>query len=73
MTVTIELPDALSEKFRERHISEKEIKAVVVAALEMYLAQPPEESEGRFAQSAVPFIRRLIAQNRELFDALARR
>ena len=33
MTLAIELPNTLSEEFRLRQIPEKEIKAVVVAAL----------------------------------------
>ncbi len=73
MTLTIELPDTLTEQFREREIPEKEIEAVVLAAIEIWLAQPPAENGGRFGASAVPFARRLIAQNRELFELLAQR
>jgi hypothetical protein len=63
----------LTEQFREREIPEKEIEAVVLAALEIWLAQPPVENGGRFSESAVPFARRLISQNRELFELLAQR
>ncbi|MDX2044970.1 MAG: hypothetical protein SF097_27410 [Acidobacteriota bacterium] len=73
MTLTMELPETLTKQFRERRIQEKEIEAVVVAALELWMAQPQEQSEGQFAQSAMPFARRLIAQNRELFETLAKR
>lgn len=73
MTLTIELPDALTEQVRERQIPEKEIKAVVVAALEIWLAQPEAKNGGRFSESAVPFTRRLIAQNRDLFESMAKR
>lgn len=73
MTLTIELPDTLTEQFREREIHEKEIEAVVLAAIEIWLAQPPAENGGRFGEGAVPFARRLIAQNRELFELLAQR
>ncbi|MBI4596649.1 MAG: hypothetical protein HY730_09805 [Candidatus Tectomicrobia bacterium] len=73
MTLTIELPDTLTQQFRERQISEKEIKAVVLAALEIWLAQQDSKNSGHFTESAVPFVRRLIAQNRELFEALAQR
>lgn len=71
MTITIELPDALTEQVRKRAIPEKEIEAVVLAAIEIWLAQPSAENGGRFTESAVPFARRLIAQNRELFEMLA--
>ena len=73
MTLTIELPDSLIEQFRERQIPEEEIKAVAIAALEIWLAQEYSTNGRRFTESAVPFVRRLIAENRELFDALAQR
>ena len=73
MTLTIELPDALTRQCRERRIPEKEIEAVVVAALEIWLAQEPSQGGGRFSESALPFVRRLIARNRELFETLAQR
>jgi hypothetical protein len=69
MTLTIELPETLSAQFRERNIPEPEIKAVALAALEIWLAQVPTENGERFGDSAVPFARRLIAQNRGLFEA----
>ena len=73
MTITMELPETLTSQFQERRIPEKEIKAFVVAALEVWLAQPPEENTSSFEQSAVPFTQRLIAQNRALFEKLAQR
>jgi len=73
MALTIELPDTLTRQVRERAIPEKEIEAVVLAAIEIWLAQPPAENGGRFTESAVPFARRLIAQNCELFEMLAQR
>lgn len=66
MTLTIELPDSLVEQFRERQIPEEEMKALAVAALEIWLAQQHSTTGGRSSESAVPFIRRLIAENREL-------
>jgi hypothetical protein len=73
MTLAIELPDTLTEQFRERKIPEREIEAIVSAALEIWLAEHPAENGGLFTDSAVPFVQRLIAQNRELFEILARR
>jgi hypothetical protein len=73
MTLTIELPDSLVEQFRERQIPEEEMKAVAIAALEIWLAQQHSTNGGRFTESAGPFVRRLIAENHDLFDALARR
>ena len=74
-TITLELPDMLAQQLRKKQVDEKEIKAIALAALEMWLAQTGEQattdvrSKGRFSESAVPFTRRLISQNRELFAA----
>lgn len=73
MKLTIELSDRLIEQASERQIPEEELKAVAIAALEIWLAQEHTTNGGRFSESAVPFVRRLIAENRELFDALAQR
>jgi hypothetical protein len=73
MTLTIELPDSLIAQLNERQIPEEEMKAVAIAALEIWLAQSHSTNGGRFTESAVPFVRRLIAENRELFEALAQR
>lgn len=69
----MELPDALTKQFTGRQIPEREIEAIVVAALELWFSQPPEQAEGRFGQSAVTFARRLVTQNQELFETLAKR
>ena len=69
----IELPDSLLEQFRERQIPDEELKAVAVAALEVWLAERHSTNDHRFSESAIPFTRRLIAENRELFEALAQR
>jgi hypothetical protein len=74
MTLTIELPDKLIEQFHDQQISDEELKAVAIAALEIWLAQQHDSTNGRrFSESAVPFIRQLITENRELFEALAQR
>lgn len=74
-TITLDLPLSLTEQLVQRQIAEEEIKAVALAAIELWLAQPTTETEqsGRFSQSAVPFARHLIQQNRELFETLAQR
>lgn len=78
-TLTLELPETVAQQLQQKHIDEKEIKAVALAAVELWLehlGQPsPSETRqsGRFEESAVPFIRRLILRNKELFETLARR
>ncbi len=72
MTLNIELPEKLVSQFYARQISEHEIKKVVLATLEIWLTQKDPSSRSRFGESAVPFVRQLIAQNRELFETLAK-
>ena len=73
MKLTIELPETLTEQLRARAIPEKEAEVVAIAALEIWLAQRLPVKVNRFSESAVPFVRRLIAQNGQLFAALAQR
>ena len=70
--MTIDVPETLIQQLRQRQVSDKQIEAVVLAALEIWLAQEPA-SNGESAESAVPFVRGLIAQNRTLFETLAQR
>ncbi|OLD28681.1 MAG: hypothetical protein AUJ04_00915 [Acidobacteria bacterium 13_1_40CM_3_55_6] len=72
MTLTIELPDLVGE-FQKEQIPDEELKAVVIAALEVWLEQRQAANAGRLAESAVPFTRRLLERNRQLFEALAQR
>ena len=71
MTLTIELPDTLTQQFRKQQISENEIKSVVLATLEIWMAQQNSKNGGRFTESAVPFVQRLLEENRQLFETLA--
>ena len=71
MNLTTELLETLTQQFQARRIPETEIRAVALAALEIWLAKPAADRP--FSESAVPFTRRLIAQNRELFEKLAQR
>ncbi len=73
MTLTIELPETLTEQLRTRAIPEKDVEAVAIAAVEIWLAQQPTANGSRFSESAIPFVRQLITQNRELFETLAQR
>lgn len=78
-TLTLELPEALAERLRKRRISEQDIQAVAVAALEFWLEnadhveQLATPTPGRFGASGTSFARRLIQQNRALFETLAQR
>ena len=70
MKLTIELPEILLRQIQERQVSEAEIHTVVYAALELWLA---ERSEKRTSSDAVQFVKQLIADNRELFELLAKK
>ncbi|MDZ7360234.1 MAG: hypothetical protein ONB46_05840 [candidate division KSB1 bacterium] len=72
MTLSIKLPEKLANEFSARQISENDIQKVVLATLEIWLKQSETPSHSRFSESAMPFARRLIAQNRELFETLVK-
>lgn len=73
MKLTIDLPDTLTEQLCEQQIPETEIQSVVLATLEIWIAQRQAKKSRRFTESAAPFVRRLLAENRELFETLAQR
>jgi hypothetical protein len=78
-TLTLELPDTVAQQLQQKQVDEREIKAVALAAVELWLEHLGQGDAnetrpgGRFEESAVPFIRRLILRNKELFETLARR
>ena len=49
-TLSIDVPESLIQQFRQRQISDKQIEAIVLAALEIWLAQEPTSS-GTFGES----------------------
>jgi hypothetical protein len=77
---TIELPQALTEELEVRRISTEQVQSFVVEAIESWLHAQSEvptrpesqDTTSRFWESAVSFADRLIDENRELFDRLAR-
>ena len=75
--ITLEIPETLALRMDEQQVSERELQAVLTAMLETWLAQRAGRQEavakpGRFSQSAIPFARRLVTQNRALFEELAK-
>jgi hypothetical protein len=72
-TITLEVPEALALQMDEQRVSEQELQAVLTVMLETWLAQRAGIAKpGRFSQSAIPFAKRLVAQNRALFEELAK-
>jgi len=77
-TIELKLPETLTRQIEALQIPEQELRAVVMAAVEIWLAHRTAERgeialSGPFTESAVPFVHRLIAQNRALFEELAQR
>lgn len=73
-TITLELPTPLARRLEKEHVSESELQVLLIVVLETWLNQRAQENGlGRFRESAVPFARRLVEQNRALFEELAQR
>ena len=66
-TLTIELPDALLQQIYARKIPPEQLENAIARFVELYLG----ESDSTWADPA-EFARRVIANNRELFEELAR-
>jgi len=79
-TLTIELPEQLRSELKDRHIADEAVQTFVVKAIEAWLrsddaseiAQATNRRSSPFSESAIPYIDKLIAENRSLFDRLAR-
>jgi hypothetical protein len=72
-TLTIELPDTIAQHMRDRKIPPERLEHVILHFVEAYL----QENESLGIQSATwsdskDFARRVIANNRALFEELAR-
>jgi hypothetical protein len=82
-TVTIELPEDLTIELQDRHIPNEIVHRIAIQAIKDWLHSeggtislpPPENTDGNvspFAESAIPFVDKLIDENRSLFDRLAK-
>ena len=72
-TLTIELPDTISQHIRERNISPERLEHLILHFVEVYF----QEHESSNSQSPTwsdskDFARRVISKNRALFEELAR-
>lgn len=78
-TLIIELPERLTDEINRHNISKEQVYRFIVQAIEVWLRTAPEamsegdahETRSRFSESAVPFIEKLIQENRQLFERLA--
>jgi hypothetical protein len=78
-TLTVELPDRLATEIAAQSSAREQLNAFVVGAVEAWLRRrrgSTEESgswDGAFKNDAADFVERLIENNWDLFEELARR
>jgi hypothetical protein len=82
-TITINLPDEVAAQIEAKHISQKQLDAFIVTAVQAWLNRPQvsQDVQNRvqdrpwseaFQDSAVDFVDQLIDENRALFEELSR-
>lgn len=72
-TLTIEFPDGLAQQLQMQGVSQEQLKQAIVRFVQLYLneyASNPSKSSG--LTNGADFANRLIANNRKLFEELAR-
>jgi hypothetical protein len=79
-TMTIELPEILTEAIQDQKVPLIELQSVIIKAVGDWLQSRPVQKPGngqdagrsRFGTSAVLFTETLITENRSLFERLAK-
>ena len=74
-SVTVELPETLSQAIQQRRIPRQRLEGAVISFLEFFVHELDEEATASSAQplsDGADFARRVIGNNRELVEALAR-
>lgn len=82
-TITVKLPEDVAAQLEAERISQEQLDAFLVAALEAWLRRRQRADEARwepdkrpwseaFQDSAIDFVDELIDENRSLFEELAR-
>lgn len=78
-TVTVKIPDHLAAKLTAERVARQQLEAFLVGAVEAWLrrrqgsSEPSASWDGAFENSSADFVERLIEDNRELFEELAKR
>lgn len=80
--ILVDLPEEVTAKLKDHQGAEAELQLFLAEAAKIWLRSKQEaETTGmirssgkrsRFADSAIPFIDKLIAENRSLFERLAK-
>lgn len=74
-SVTVELPETLSQAIQQHRIPRQRLEGAVISFLEFFVRELDEEATAPFAQplnDGADFARRVIGNNRELFEALSK-
>jgi hypothetical protein len=78
-TLTLQLPESLTQALYQHRVSQEQLHAVVINAIEDWLRQfqssvLPKETPpaSLFADSAIPFVEQLLDNNQSLFERLAK-
>ncbi len=72
-TLTIEFPDGLAQQLQTQGVSQDQLKQAIVRFVQLYLneyAANPSKHSG--LTNGADFANRIIANNRKLFEELAR-
>lgn len=70
---TIDFPDPLAQQIEEQGISQSHLRAVILRFVELYVSNKPNgKAEPHQWTSGAEFASRLLANNRELFEELAK-
>lgn len=78
-TLTLQLPEPLTQALYQHHVSQEQLHTVVINAIEDWLrhlqssARPKETLPvSQFTDSAIPFVEQLLDHNQSLFERLAK-
>lgn len=74
-SVTVELPETLSQAIQQRRIPRQRLEGAVISFLEFFVSELDQETTALSAQpwsDGSDFARRVIGNNRELFETLAK-
>jgi hypothetical protein len=72
-TLTIKLPDTIARHIREHNIPPERLEQVILHFVEVYFQEnETSDSQGATWSDSKDFARRVISNNRALFEELAR-
>jgi len=72
-TLTIEFPDELAQQLQNRGIPQEKLRDAILTFVQLYISEHDIRSpEQPTLANGAEFAQRMIAENRELFEELAR-